>query len=41
MELDKAFEFAVVLAWDDLMKARQPRSVRVNTKVNRGSPWIT
>ncbi len=29
MELDKAFQFAVVLAWEDLMKTIAPRSVRV------------
>ena len=29
MELDKAFQFAVILAWEDLMKAPQPGSVRV------------
>jgi len=29
VELDKAFEFAVILAWEDLMKAPQPGSVRV------------
>ena len=38
MELDKAFEFAVVLAWDDLMKAGQPRSVRVEYQ---GKPGIS
>ena len=29
MELDKAFQFAVILAWEDLMKASQPGSARV------------
>ena len=29
MELDKAFQFAVILAWDDLLKAVEPHSVRV------------
>jgi len=32
MELDKALQFAVIAAWDDLMKASQPSSVPV---------WIT
>ena len=29
MELDKAFQLAVVLAWEDLLKPIEPRSVRV------------
>jgi len=29
MELDKALQFAVIVAWDDLMKAGEPRRVRV------------
>ena len=29
MELDKALEFAVVLGWDDLKKATDPCSARV------------
>jgi hypothetical protein len=29
MELDKAFEFAVILAWRDLLKVVTPASVRV------------
>jgi hypothetical protein len=29
MEIDKAFQFAVILAWEDLMKAPQPGSARV------------
>ena len=29
MELDKALQFAVTVAWDDLMKAGEPRPVRV------------
>lgn len=29
MELDKALQFAVIVAWDDLMKAGEPRPVRV------------
>ncbi|MCI0620684.1 MAG: hypothetical protein L0387_03280 [Acidobacteria bacterium] len=35
MELDKALQFAVILAWEDLMKASQPGSVRVEY---RGKP---
>jgi hypothetical protein len=35
MELDKALEFAVVLAWKDLMKVTEPCSVRVEY---RGEP---
>ncbi len=38
MELDKAFEFAVILAWDDLMKASEPGSVRVEYQ---GKPGIS
>ena len=37
MELDKAFEFAVILAWDDLMKASQARSVRVEYQGKPGT----
>jgi len=29
MELDEAFEFAVVLAWEDLAKVSKPRAVRI------------
>jgi hypothetical protein len=29
LELDKAFQYAVTLAWGDLMKPTEPRSVRV------------
>ena len=35
MQLDKAFEFAVILAWEDLMKVTEPCSVRVEY---RGGP---
>ena len=28
MELDKAFQFAVILAWEDLMKVTKPCSAR-------------
>jgi hypothetical protein len=29
LEIDKALRYAVILAWDDLMKPTEPRSVRV------------
>ena len=35
MELDKALQFAVILAWGDLMRTSQSRSVRVEY---RGKP---
>lgn len=35
MELDKALQFAVILAWEDLMKVTEPRLVRVEY---RGEP---
>ena len=35
MELDKALQFAVILAWEDLMKVTAPRLVRVEY---RGEP---
>lgn len=35
MELDKAFEFAVILAWEDMVKVSEPCSVRVEY---RGEP---
>ncbi len=35
MELDNALEFAVILAWEDLMKVTEPCSVRVEY---RGEP---
>jgi hypothetical protein len=38
MELDKAFQFAVILAWEDLMKPSQPLSVRVEYE---GKPGIS
>ncbi len=38
MELDKAFEFAVILAWEDLMKATAPCSVRVEYRCEPGTP---
>ena len=36
MELDKALRFAVILAWDDLMKASEPSSVRVEYQGKSG-----
>ncbi len=38
MELDKAFEFAVILAWEDLMKVTEPCAVRVEYQCEPGSP---
>ncbi len=38
MQLDKAFEFAVVLAWGDLMKVTTPASVRVEYQCESKSP---
>jgi hypothetical protein len=37
MELDKAFEFAVISAWQDLMKAANPCSVRVEYQCEPGT----
>jgi hypothetical protein len=37
MELDKAFEFAVILAWEDLMKVTEPCSVRVEYRSEPGT----
>jgi len=37
MELDKALQFAVILAWEDLTKANQERSVRVEYQLLRMS----
>ncbi len=37
MELDKAFEFAVILAWKDLMKVTEPCSVRVEYRCEPGT----
>lgn len=36
MELDKALQFAVIVAWDDLMKADEPRPVRVEYQAGPG-----
>ncbi len=38
MELDKAFEFAVILAWEDWMKGTDPCSVRVEYRGEPGTP---
>jgi hypothetical protein len=38
MELDKAFEFAVILAWEDLMRVSEPRLVRVEYRAEPGTP---
>jgi hypothetical protein len=37
MELDKAFEFAVISAWQDLMKTANPCSVRVEYQSEPGT----
>jgi hypothetical protein len=37
MRLDKAPEFAVILAWEDLMKSAAPRSVRVEYRCEPGT----
>jgi hypothetical protein len=37
MELDKAFQFAVILAWDDLMKAAKLTSARVEYVCDPGT----
>jgi len=37
MELDKAFQFAVILAWEDLTQANQERSVRVEYQGKPGA----
>ena len=36
MELDKALQFAVTVAWDDLMKASEPGSIRVEYQGKSG-----
>jgi len=38
MELDKAFQFAVILAWEDLTKVSEPGSVRVEYRCKPGTP---
>ncbi len=40
MELNKVFEFAVVLAWEDLMKAKRHARYGLSTDVNLEPPWI-
>lgn len=37
MELDNAFEFAVILAWGDLRKVTEPCSVRVEYRAEPGA----
>jgi len=37
LELDKAFGYAVILAWEDLRKPTEPRSVRVEYLFERGT----
>ena len=37
MELDKAFEFAVIVAWEDLMKASESSSLRVEYRCEPGT----
>ena len=37
MELDKALQLAVIAAWNDLMKASQPSSVRVEYQRKPGT----
>jgi hypothetical protein len=47
MELDKVLRFAVILAWDDLMRASEPSPVRVEYQgksgisLDRVSVWST
>ena len=38
LELDKAFQYAVTLAWDDLMTPIEPRAIRVEYLCEPGSP---
>lgn len=38
MELDKALQYAVVLAWDDVTKAFNPCSIRVEYRCPPGTP---
>jgi hypothetical protein len=38
MELDKALQFAVIVAWEDLSTANQALSVRVEYQGNPGTP---
>src|SRR5512143_2786929 len=38
MELDKALEYALILAWDDLVKVANPSSARVEYQCEPGTP---
>jgi hypothetical protein len=38
VELDRAFHYAVTLAWEDLMKPVEPRAIRVEYLYEPGSP---
>jgi hypothetical protein len=38
LELDKAFKYAVTLAWEDLMTPIEPRAIRVEYLCEAGSP---
>ena len=38
LELDKALQYAVTLAWEDLMKPIEPRAIRVEYLYEPGSP---
>ena len=37
LELDKAFQYAVTLAWEDLMTPIEPRAIRVEYLCEPGS----
>jgi hypothetical protein len=38
LELDNAFRYAVTLAWEDLMRPTEPRSIRVEYLCEPGTP---
>ncbi len=38
MELDRALEYALILAWDDLVKVANPCSARVEYQCEPGTP---
>jgi hypothetical protein len=38
LKLDKAFEFAIILAWEDLMRVSAPRLVRIEYRAEHGTP---
>ena len=40
MELDKAFQYAVTLAWEDLMKVSESRLVRVEYSCEPGPQGV-